>query len=76
MSKPFLVLFEPEIPNNIGSLIRISACFGSKLVIIRPIGFIWDLAKLKRSAMDYIDLVNIVFFDSFEEFKQNHMEEL
>lgn len=70
--KPFLVLFEPEIPYNVGLIIRLSACFKSKLVIIRPFSFIWDEKKLKNSSIDYIDKVEIIFFDSFEEFKKNH----
>lgn len=69
---PFLALFEPEIPFNVGSLIRLSACFSSKLVIIRPTGFVWDITRMKRSVMDYIDLVEIQFFDSFDEFRKNH----
>ena len=71
-SLPFLCLFEPEIHLNVGSIIRLSACFSNKLVIIRPIGFIWDVSKLSRSAMDYIEKIDIVFFDSFQEFKKQH----
>lgn len=68
----FLCLFEPEIPQNVGSLIRLSACFKTKIVIIRPVGFVWDIKRLARSAMDYIDLVDIIFYDSFGDFKQSH----
>lgn len=67
-----MCLFEPEIPANVGSIIRLSVCFGAKLVIIRPIGFIWDHSKLARSAMDYFAQANIIFFDSFDEFKAQH----
>ncbi|WP_342261865.1 TrmH family RNA methyltransferase [Alphaproteobacteria bacterium endosymbiont of Tiliacea citrago] len=70
--KPFLVLFEPEIPYNVGSIIRLCACFKTKLVIIRPCGFIWDIKKLKRSVMDYYDKCEIVFFNEFKEFKKQH----
>jgi len=68
----FLVLFEPEIPFNVGSLIRISACFSSKLAIIRPTGFVWDVSRMKRSAMDYLEQVDIVFYNSFDQFKTAH----
>lgn len=69
---PFLAVFEPEIPQNMAALIRLSACFSSKLVIIRPTAFVWDKALISRIAMDYIDLVKIVFFDSFDEFRAEH----
>jgi len=71
-NNPFLVLFEPEIAQNVGSLIRLSSCFQTKLIIIRPMAFIWEPKKLKRSAMDYINNTKILFFDSFNEFKQQH----
>jgi len=68
----FLSLFEPEIPFNVGSVIRLSACFSSKLVIIRPTGFVWDISRMKRSAMDYLELVDLQFFNSYEEFREQH----
>lgn len=68
----FLAVFEPEIPYNIGALVRLSVCFGTKLVLIRPFGFIWDIDKLKRTAMDYFHVADIQFFDSFDEFAQSH----
>lgn len=72
MQKPFLVLYEPEIPFNVGSIIRLCACFRTKLVIIRPCGFPWDINKIKRSVMDYYDKCDIIFFNSFNEFKTKH----
>ena len=68
----FLTLFEPEIPFNVGAVIRLSACFSSKLAIIRPTGFVWDVARMKRSAMDYLQMVDIKFYNSFDEFKLAH----
>ncbi len=68
----FLILFEPEIAHNVGALVRTSVCFGSKLVIIRPTGFVWDQSLLRRSAMDYFEAANIEFFDCFDEFKEAH----
>lgn len=72
LMKPFLVLHEPEIPYNVGSVIRLCACFKSKLVIIRPCSFVWDTKQMKRSVLDYYDKCNIVFFNEFDEFKTNH----
>lgn len=69
---PFLVLHEPEIPFNVGSLIRLSACFKTKLVIIRPCSFPWDPQRIKRAVMDYYDKCEIIFYNSFDEFKEQH----
>lgn len=65
-------MFEPEIPQNIGALVRLSACFDVSLALIEPFSFIWDPGKLRRSAMDYFEIVNISFFDSFDHFASTH----
>lgn len=48
-----IALFEPDIPQNTGSLMRLSACLGVQLHIIEPCGFLLDDRQLKRVAMDY-----------------------
>lgn len=48
-----IALFEPDIPQNTGSLMRLSACLGVRLHIIEPCGFLLDDKQLKRVAMDY-----------------------
>ncbi|RZI46918.1 tRNA (cytidine(34)-2'-O)-methyltransferase [Candidatus Finniella inopinata] len=54
-----LALYQPEIPQNAGTLIRLAACVGIKLDIIEPCGFIFDDARLKRAGMDYGEIENI-----------------
>ena len=54
-----LALFQPDIPQNTGAIIRLTACFGIPLDIIEPCGFILSDAKLRRSGMDYLNLANI-----------------
>lgn len=49
-----LALFQPDIPQNVGSILRLSACFGTPLHIIEPCGFAFDDKRMKRSGMDYI----------------------
>ncbi len=49
-----LALYQPEIPQNVGTLMRLCACFKVTLHIIEPIGFLWDDKRLKRSQMDYM----------------------
>ena len=63
-----LALFEPDIPQNTGSLIRLSACMGVGLHIIEPCGFPFDDKRMRRSAMDYVDLVAIVRHRSWQAF--------
>jgi len=48
-----LALFQPDIPQNTGALVRIGACFGVPLDIIEPCGFPFDDRRLRRTAMDY-----------------------
>jgi tRNA (cytidine/uridine-2'-O-)-methyltransferase len=48
-----LALFQPDIPQNVGACIRLSACFGVELHVIEPVGFRFDDTALKRAALDY-----------------------
>ncbi len=50
-----LVLFEPDIPQNTGTLMRLAAGLGVSLDLIEPCGFLLDDRKLRRAGMDYID---------------------
>jgi len=63
-----IVLFQPEIAGNVGSIIRCCACFDAEFHVIEPLGFPFDLQRIKRSAMDYIESVKIVRHSSFENF--------
>lgn len=62
-----IVLVEPEIPQNTGNIIRTCANTGATLHLVRPLGFSFDDKHLKRSGLDYWDIANIKFYDSFEE---------
>jgi tRNA (cytidine/uridine-2'-O-)-methyltransferase len=48
-----LALFNPQIPQNVGACIRLSACFGVELHVIEPVGFSFDDRAMKRAALDY-----------------------
>jgi tRNA (cytidine/uridine-2'-O-)-methyltransferase len=65
-----IVLFEPEIPQNTGNIARTCAATGSNLHLIKPLGFSVSDKHLKRAGLDYWDLVNITYYDNFEEFKK------
>ena len=64
-----LALYQPEIPGNTGAVMRLCACLGLGLDIIEPCGFVWDDKKMKRSAMDYRDLVDPVRHAYWDDFK-------
>lgn len=53
-----LVLYQPDIPQNLGACLRLSACMGATIHIIEPCGFPLDNAKLRRVGMDYIHQAN------------------
>lgn len=63
-----LAQYQPEIPQNTGTLLRTCACLGVTLDIIDPCGFGLSDARLKRSGMDYIDLAHYQRHNSFESF--------
>ncbi|WP_207483362.1 tRNA (cytidine(34)-2'-O)-methyltransferase [Arenibaculum pallidiluteum] len=52
---PHLALYEPDIPQNTGALMRLAACLGVPLHVIEPCGFVLDDRRLRRAGMDYLD---------------------
>nr|WP_300001828.1 tRNA (uridine(34)/cytosine(34)/5-carboxymethylaminomethyluridine(34)-2'-O)-methyltransferase TrmL [Tissierella sp.] len=62
-----IVLVEPEIPHNTGSIARTCALTNTNLHLVRPLGFSVEDKYLKRAGLDYWHLVNIYYYDSFEE---------
>ena len=65
-------LFEPDIPQNTGSIMRLCACFGVPLHIIEPCGFPFDDKRMRRVAMDYYDLTTITRHSSWKQFIENN----
>ena len=62
-----VVLVEPEIPQNAGNIARTCAVTGSKLHLVRPLGFEVSDKYLKRAGLDYWNLVEIFYYDSINE---------
>ncbi|SIB03715.1 tRNA/rRNA methyltransferase SpoU [Mycobacteroides abscessus subsp. abscessus] len=62
-----IIFWEPEIPGNTGAAIRLSACTGSMLHLVKPLGFDMDDAKLRRAGLDYHDLAHVRVHDSLDE---------
>jgi tRNA (cytidine/uridine-2'-O-)-methyltransferase len=49
-----LALFEPDIPQNTGALLRLAACLGVAVDVIEPCGFLLDDRRLRRAGLDYV----------------------
>ena len=70
-----LVLYQPDIAQNFGAMLRLSACLGCVVHVIEPCGFPLDAAKLKRAGMDYIHkahYVRHVNWQAFLDYRQEH----
>ena len=63
-----LCLYQPETAGNVGAVMRLGACMGVPVDLVEPMGFEWDDKRVRRTAMDYIDQVDVVRHSSFEEF--------
>ena len=64
-----IALFEPEIAENVGAVLRLGACLGAAVDLIEPMGFEWDDRRVRRVAMDYIDHVAIARHTGFDAFR-------
>lgn len=71
-----LALFEPDIPQNTGTVLRLAACLGVGVDIIEPMGFVWSDRHLRRAGMDYLDHVELVRHTSWTAFHDNHQHRL
>ena len=69
-----LAMFQPDIPQNTGTLLRLGACLDSELDIIEPCGFIFSESTLNRAGMDYLDMVRYRRHHSWEHFLQYRAE--
>jgi len=63
-----IALYQPDIPQNTASIIRLCSCFNVTLEIIEPCGFHLDDKRLKKVAMDYLDKSKIIIYKSYENF--------
>ncbi len=64
-----IALFEPDIPQNTGTILRLAACLGVEAHIIEPTGFPTSDRAFRRAGMDYLDLVSVVRHASWDAFE-------
>ncbi len=68
------MLVEPQIPQNTGNIARTCSATGARLHLVGPMGFRVDDAKLKRAGLDYWHLLDITYYDSWNEFTLKNPE--
>lgn len=71
-----IVLVEPEIPQNTGNIARTCAATGSRLHIVKPMGFTIDDRKLKRAGLDYWHLLDITYYENLADFLRRTQAEI
>lgn len=64
-------MYQPDIPQNVGAMMRLAACTGVELHIIEPCGFPWDERKIRQSGMDYVDNMDYTRHESWAKFVEN-----
>jgi tRNA (cytidine/uridine-2'-O-)-methyltransferase len=64
-----LALFEPDIPQNTGAMLRLAACLGLAVDLIEPCGFIWSDRRLRRAGMDYLEGVDLTRHSSWTAYR-------
>lgn len=69
-----LALFQPDISQNTGTLMRLCACVDLPIDIIEPCGFIFNDKAMRRAGMDYLDMVDYRRHDSWQDFLQYRAE--
>ena len=65
-----LALFQPDIPQNAGTLLRLAGCLGLPAEIIEPCGFVFSDKHLRRAGMDYLGQVELTRHVSWEAFRE------
>lgn len=71
-----IALYQPEIAQNVGAVLRLGACFGVAVDLIEPMGFAWDDKRVRRTAMDYIDAVDVRRHHDFDAFRNGQSARL
>ena len=66
-----IALYQPDIPQNTGTLLRMAACLGIAVDIIGPAGFDMTDRALKRAGLDYLEHVDLTRHVSFDAFRSN-----
>ena len=66
-----IILFQPQIPQNTGNIVRTCAVTGSALTLVRPLGFSTSARMLKRAGLDYWENVTVTLIDDLVQYLSN-----
>lgn len=64
-----LVLYQPDIPQNAGTILRLAACLGVAVDVIEPCGFVWSEPRMRRAGMDYLEFAAVRLHSSWDVFQ-------
>jgi tRNA (cytidine/uridine-2'-O-)-methyltransferase len=67
-----LALYQPDIPQNAATSIRLAACLGVAIDIIEPCGFVFSGANFRRAGMDYLNTADVTRHESWTAFQATH----
>lgn len=67
-----IALYQPDIAPNAASIMRMAACFGLRVQVIEPAGFLWSDSTFRRAGMDYLAKVDVMRQASWAQFRQAH----
>lgn len=67
-----IVLYEPEIPQNTGNIMRTCAGTGAHLHLIKPLGFSMEEGRLRRSGVNYLEHCHYTIYENFESFQEQN----
>jgi tRNA (cytidine/uridine-2'-O-)-methyltransferase len=65
-----IALYQPDIPPNTATILRMAACFGLTVHIIEPAGFAWSDSSFRRAGLDYVDRATVVRHSSWQLFRE------
>ncbi len=66
-----LALYQPDMPPNVGTLLRLAACLGVPVDVIEPCGFPYDDRRVRRAALDYLEHAEIIRHRSWDAYRQD-----
>ncbi len=72
---PHIILFNPEIPQNTGNIIRLCANTGAELHLIQPLGFNWEDKRLRRAGLDYHEYARVKLHTNLNEYLVNYPQQ-
>ena len=67
-----IILYNPEIPQNTGNVIRLCANTGAQLHLIEPLGFEWNDKKLRRAGLDYHQYTQVQLYKTLDDYLDKH----